>query len=136
MSDQAIKRASERGENRNVVRTFEDLIAWQKAMRLAEEIYKLTRSLPEKERFGLCSQMRRAAVSVPSNIAEGHGRGSRQDYIRFLRTARGSINELRTQLMLASRLELVSGNPAIDDLAREVAVILQALIRSLEKKKG
>jgi four helix bundle protein len=90
--------------------------------------------MPESERYGLTLQMRRAAVSVPSNIAEGHARQSRPDYIRFLRIARGSIAELSTQLELATDLEALSPDPQLSDLIDEAARILQGLIRSLEQK--
>src|SRR5262245_3618122 len=83
------------------IQTFRDLIAWQKAMNLAKEIYRLTKAMPASEQFGLTNQMRRAAVSIPSNIAEGYARQSTRDYLKYLRTARGSLAELSTQYELA-----------------------------------
>lgn len=115
------------------IKTYRDLIAWQKAMTLAEQVYLMTREMPGDERFGLTAQMRRAAVSIPSNIAEGHARQSTSDYLRFLKIARGSVAELCTQMTLAVRLQLVPANPATAQLADEVDRILQGLIRSLAK---
>ena len=115
------------------VRTFRDLIAWQKGKELAKVVYSATRRMPEDERFGLTNQMRRAAVSIPSNIAEGHGRQSRLDYLKFLRTSRGSLAELMTQAEIARELEMMPFNQSVSDLLAEVDRILQGLIRSLEK---
>ena len=80
--------------------TYRDLNVWKESMELAKVIYELCKKLPEDERFGLSSQMQRAAVSVPSNIAEGHGRGSDSEFKRFLQIANGSRCELQTQLLL------------------------------------
>ena len=114
------------------LKTFRDLIAWQKAMRLAKQVYQATCSMPDNEKFGLISQMRRAAVSIPSNIAEGHGRQSRPDYIRFLKTARGSLMELQTQLLLSADLGLLHIPSDLEELSAETDRVLQSLIRSLE----
>lgn len=116
------------------VRTFRDLIAWQKGMDLARAVYKATIKMPSEERFGLTNQMRRASVSVPSNIAEGHCRQARADYLRFLRVARGSLGELYTQAELAWTLKLMPDDAQLLDLLSEDDRILQALIRSLEAK--
>ena len=115
------------------VKTFRDLIAWQKAMVLAKGIYRTTDAMPDGERFGMTAQMRRAAVSIPSNIAEGYGRGTRTDYIRFLRIARGSLMELQTQMILARELNLIQIPAQLEDLQAETDRVLQALIRSLER---
>jgi four helix bundle protein len=114
------------------VRTYRDLIAWQKAMALAEQAYRVTRAFPDEEKFGLVSQMRRAAVSVPSNIAEGFGRAQRLDFRRFLEMAKGSLFELQTQAKLSRRLGWLKGDSlaAMRDLAHELDAILSALIRS------
>jgi four helix bundle protein len=123
-------------ENKTVanVKTFRDLIAWQKAMELAQLIYRQTSHMPSEERFGLTMQMRRAAVSVPSNIAEGFGREKRIDLIRFLRVARGSLNELATQYEIAVNLNMLrDGSPTVD-LIHETDRVLQALINSLRAK--
>ena len=89
------------------IRSYRDLVAWQKAMDLCETIYRQTEDFPRNEAYGLTQQVRRAAVSVPSNIAEGWGRGCLGDYVRFLRTARGSLFELETQVQLARRMGLL-----------------------------
>jgi four helix bundle protein len=84
--------------------SFKDLIVWQKAVDLSSEVYRLTASFPRSERFGLSDQMRRASVSVASNIAEGYGRATKGEYVQFLGHARGSNCELQTQLAIAERL--------------------------------
>jgi four helix bundle protein len=88
-----------------MTRYYMDLIGWQKAMDLVTEIYRLTKTLPKDEIFGLTSQLRRAAVSIPSNIAEGQGRISKGEFRVFLGNARGSLSELETQIMIAKNLE-------------------------------
>src|SRR3990167_9176780 len=100
------------------MKSHKELTVWQKAMDLVEEIYKLTSKFPKSETFGLSSQMQRAAVAIPSNIAEGAKRGHRLEYIQFLSIANGSASELETQLLLAKRLYL---NKTIDF---EKAIIL------------
>ncbi|MEQ8844946.1 MAG: four helix bundle protein [Phycisphaerales bacterium] len=94
----------------------------------------MTSLMPENERFGLTSQMRRAAVSIPSNIAEGYGRESRADLVKFLRIARGSLNELSTQIELATTLSMLEASPAFNDLLEETDRVLQGLSRSLNTK--
>ena len=116
------------------IKTFRDLIAWQKSMMLAQHIYRVTQRMPESERFGLTNQMRRAAVSIPSNIAEGYARQTTADYIKFLRTARGSLAELMTQMEITLNLRMIPLDKATTDLLEEVDRILQGLIRSLEAK--
>jgi four helix bundle protein len=83
---------------------YRDLLAWQKAMELVTELYRETRHSPEDERYGLVSQMRRAAVSIPSNLAEGHGRNSTNEFHHFIGQARGSLSELETQIEIARNL--------------------------------
>jgi four helix bundle protein len=117
-----------------LVRTFRDLIAWQKSMTLARMIYRATMAMPADERFGLVSQMRRSAVSIPSNIAEGHARQSRADYLKHLRIARGSLAEVDTQYELATSLSMLSHDQTLEDLLQETDRVLQGLIRSLENK--
>ena len=112
---------------------YEDLIAWQKAYRLALAVYEVTKELPADERFGLTQQLRRAAVSIPSNIAEGFGRHSRPDYLRFLDIARGSTYEVQTQLRLAHDLGYLTETHCLE-LVAEVERILNALIASLRRK--
>ena len=94
-------------ENR-VVRSYRDLVVWQRAMTLAEQVYEITKSFPKEEIYGLTSQMRRAAVSIASNVAEGHARQTRGEFLQSLGHARGSLAELHTQVTLAARLSLLS----------------------------
>jgi four helix bundle protein len=113
----------------------EDLRVWQVAMTLTERIYEATRSLPFEERFGLTAQLRRAAVSVPSNIAEGRGRGTDAELLRFCAIAYGSLMELETQLELARRLRFVSDSSAAEvrALCSEVGRMLNRLRSSLTR---
>jgi len=84
--------------------SFKDLVVWQRAIELTTDVYKLTSKFPDAERFGLTNQMRRASVSIASNIAEGYGRATKGEYVQFLGHARGSCSELETQLVIAKRL--------------------------------
>ncbi len=102
-------------------------------MKLVTEIYTLTKSFPADERFGLTNQMRRAAVSVPSNIAEGWGRNSNGSFIQFLNIAKGSLFELETQLTIAEELKFSQPNQVISDLTIEVSKMLNSLIKKLGK---
>ncbi len=113
--------------------SYQDLIAWQKAMDLVEEIYKATRSFPKDELYGLTSQVRRAAVSVPSNIAEGQGRLTAGEFKQFLGHARGSLLETETQILLAGRLQYISPEEMNRLLKQsgEVGRILNGLIGSI-----
>ena len=113
------------------VKSFRDLVAWQKAMELCQAVYVATRKLPKEEQFGLTNQMRRCAVSIPSNIAEGFGRESRKDLLKFLRVSRGSLNELMTQYELARSLNLLPQDLSLLERLAEVDRVLQGLIRSL-----
>ena len=94
------------------IANYRDLVAWHAAMALAEDVYKTTRTFPRSEIYGLSSQLQRSAVSVPSNIAEGHGRRSRSDFARFLAFSLGSLAELETQVQLAARLNYVDRGAA------------------------
>src|SRR5207237_293986 len=116
------------------VKTFRDLIAWQKGMDLARAVYRATLEMPAAERFGLTNQMRRAAVSIPSNIAEGHCRQTRPEYMRFLRVSRGSLGELSTQAELAWSLDMMPPDNRLAALLAEEDRVLQGLIVSLERK--
>src|ERR1700733_8622769 len=87
---------------------YQDLLAWQKAIAFVERVYAITSKLPQEEMFGLKSQMRRSAVSVPSNIAEGQGRATRGEFQQFLGHARGSLYELETQIVIAEKLRFVA----------------------------
>ena len=120
----------------NAFKTFRDLIVWQKAMRLVTDVYRITRKLPKEEQFGLTSQLRRAAVSVPSNIAEGYGRNSNQDFIKFLRHANGSLFELQTQLIICLNLEFLNHEDfqSLEDQTREVERMNSSLINAIQNK--
>ena len=107
-----------------------DLDVWKESMRLARGIYRVSAAFPESERFGLTAQIRRAAVSVASNIAEGAGRGSRLEYIRFLRIARGSLMEVDTQLWIARDLGFASDIAEIQEGIQKLSAMLGALIAS------
>ncbi|MBN8726941.1 MAG: four helix bundle protein [Xanthomonadales bacterium] len=120
------------GNRESFKRPHERLDVWQDAMRLVELIYLVSSRFPPDERFGLISQIRRAATSIPSNIAEGAARRSRQEYLRFLSIARGSLSEVDTQLQIASRLGMVEAASEVDDLIDRVFARITALINTLE----
>ncbi|MBI2048711.1 MAG: four helix bundle protein [Parcubacteria group bacterium] len=113
------------------ITSFRQLVVWQRSMELAEEIYRLSGKFPDTERFGMTSQMRRAAVSVPSNIAEGRQRGTRKDFAQFLRIADGSAAELETQLLLSCKLFNVKDAKRAFSLLSEVQRMLGTIIRKL-----
>jgi four helix bundle protein len=115
------------------VSTHKDLNVWKKAMDLAAQVYSLTAKFPKEELYGLTSQIRRSAVSIPSNIAEGAARHSRKEFIQFLHIASGSVAELETQLLLAIQIGLLSGDHIISHV-EEVRRLLLGLLRSLKKK--
>jgi len=113
-------------------KNYQDLIVWQKAMDVAAEVYKVVKKLPKEETFVLSTQMRRAAVSIPSNIAEGQSRGSKKEFIRFLSIAMGSKSELETQLLLTVKVGCLSDldiEKAMGLLA-ETGKLLSSLVKS------
>ena len=118
----------------NEIKSYQDLMAWQTARSLVKRIYQATATFPAQEIHGLTNQVRRAAVSVPSNIAEGYGRGTRKDYVRFLQNARGSLYEVETQVILADDLGFLVPSVSQPLLLQtgECSRILNGLIRSLE----
>ena|ERR1019366_5653616 len=118
---------------RQKIYSYRDLVVWQKALDLVTEIYRATSGFPREEVFGLTSQLRRSAVSVPSNIAEGQGRATKGEFIQFLSHARGSLYELETQIVIAGRLGylLAEREHALAAKAEEVARILNGLLTSL-----
>ena len=116
-----------------VVKSYRDLVVWQKAMDFAEHVYVVQKTFPAEERFGLCDQLRRAVVSIPSNIAEGRGRDSAKDFSHFLMIARGSLNEVATQLELAVRLGYMTSGSGLYTEAQEIRKMLNAMIRRLRK---
>ena len=115
------------------LRSFRDLIVWQKAMRLARETYCLVKLLPMEERYALSDQMRRAAVSIPSNIAEGQGRKSDKEFCHYLYISRGSVFEVETQLRLCVRFRYLEQEAISEamDLCKEVGKMLNSLINKL-----
>lgn len=115
------------------IESFKDLVVWQKSMELAREVYKLTAQFPKEEVYGLISQMRRCAVSIPSNIAEGSRRGTKKDYAQFLRIAIGSTSELETQVLLSRDLYASIGYEKINNLLDEVHRMLIVLIKRLQQ---
>jgi four helix bundle protein len=118
------------------VRHYRELVAWQRAMDLVEMVYRITAQFPTSELYGLTNQLRRAAVSIPSNMAEGQGRGSTQEFVRFLRIANGSLQEVETQALIAQRLAYMddAAVTSIIDLAAETGRITAGLIRALCKR--
>ena len=117
-----------------MVQSFRDLQVWQRCMELAIVIYRLTREFPRDELYGLSSQMRRAVVSIPSNIAEGQARNSTGEFRQFLGVARGSNSELQTQIQIASRLQFGDAKllSEADGLAHEVGKMLFSMLESLK----
>jgi len=116
------------------IKSYRELAAWIKAMELVTNIYRATQAFPKEEVFGLTSQMRRSAVSIPSNIAEGQGRLGRKEFIYFLGNARGSLMELETQIIIANNLNYIDKSVMDDLLERtsEVGRILNGLLSSLK----
>lgn len=123
------------GTSAKEVKDFTDLRVWQLGVNLTVSIYRLTQTFPQDERFGLTSQLRRAAVSVPSNIAEGHTRNRSGDYLRFLGIARGSLAEIKTQVVIARELGFLENNESQDLMQQTDGLLRQltALISSIER---
>ena len=122
----------------NVADSFRDLVVWQRAVQLSLAIYKLTSSFPDSERFGLTNQLRRASISVASNIAEGYGRTTRGEYNLFLGHARGSVFEVQTQLIIAEGLGFGTGEMrcAAMELSNEVGRMLVAIMTKLQNRRS
>ena len=116
--------------------SYRDLVAWQRAMDLVDDVYACVRSFPSDELFGLTTQMRRAATSIPNNIAEGHGRFSLRDFRQFLRKARGSALELETEIIIAKRQGFISTESeyALLEKAGLVGRLINGLIRHITKR--
>lgn len=114
--------------------THKDLFFYKHSMDLVDLTYRITRTFPKDERFGLISQMQRAAISVPSNIAEGAGRGQRKEYLHFLRIAAGSLSELETQYMIAERLGYINLNAHADIMRKieEIRKIMYGFVRKMK----
>jgi four helix bundle protein len=121
---------------KSAISSYRELHVWQQAMDLAELCYRSTRAFPREELYGAVAQIRRAAASIPANIAEGNGRENRGEYIQYLRIAQGSLKELETHVLLSQRVGLVSRDSAepMLDKCEAVGKMLRALIRSLQSK--
>ena len=119
------------------IQSYKDLKVWQKSMEIARNSYEITKAFPKEELFGMTSQIRRAAASIPANIAEGYGRDKRGEYIQFLRIAQGSLKELETHLILAEQVKLTApdSTAAIQSQCDEVGRMLRSLIRSLQGRE-
>jgi four helix bundle protein len=117
------------------VKNYQELIVWQKAMDLVEEVYTVSRNFPREEIYGLTSQLRRAAISIPSNVAEGQGRRTIPDFLRHLSIAYGSLRELETQILIATRLGYLAQGKCYDvmNMAAEVGRLLNGLMSSLAR---
>ena len=126
-----------RGEMVMAVKSYRDLQVWQKAMDLVEACYKATETFPREQQFGLTDQLQRAAVSVPANIAEGHGRQSTGDYLRHLSIARGSLMELETHLQISARLNYLGHHRLAELLNQtsEIGRMLSGLISAMREKR-
>lgn len=118
------------------INSYRNLIVWQKSVALVTDIYTLTKSFPQEEKFGIVSQLNRASVSIPSNIAEGWGRESSKNYLQFLRISRGSLMETETLLEISKNLNYINDSEfkVISDNIEEVSKILQGLIKSIQQK--
>jgi len=114
------------------INSYKDLIVWQKGIEIVLLSYKISKVFPTDEKFGLISQLRRAAVSIPSNIAEGWGRGTKAHYTNFLRTARGSLLELETQLIISEKLSYYKNFETIFSFVDEESKMLNSLIKKVE----
>jgi four helix bundle protein len=120
------------------VKTFRDLLVWQKSMVLVTDVYKASAGFPSDERFGLTSQLRRSVVSIPSNIAEGFGRDTTNDYLRFLGIAKGSLYETQTQIEISRNLQFIENSRfgTLLEQAREIERMLTSMIRKLKDKEN
>lgn len=118
------------------IKTYKDLLIWQKGIALVKAVYLLCETLPQQELFGLQSQMKRAAISVPVNIAEGYGRNYTQNYLKHLRIARGSVLELETHLIISNELKMIGNQwyENVQGLITEENKMLNAFIKSVSKK--
>ncbi|MEZ5811557.1 MAG: four helix bundle protein [Rhizobiaceae bacterium] len=123
---------------RKAAQTYRDLIVWNAAMDSVEDVYRLSGLFPKEELYGLTSQMRRSAVSVASNIAEGYGRENRGSFVQFLRVAQGSLKELETQVLIAGRIGILAsdGEAALLRRSEETGKMLRSLIRSIQSEQA
>lgn len=119
------------------VRSYKDLEVWQKAMQLAEDCYRATAEFPREETYGMTAQIRRAACSIPANVAEGYGRDQTGSFIQFLRIAQGSAREVETHLILAGRVRLLRDDvrDSLLDECERISKMLRSMIRALESRQ-
>ena len=120
--------------NKNDIKSYKDLIAWQKAMLLVKNIYEIAKTFPKEEIYALTSQIKRSAVSIPSNISEGSSKRSINEFIRFLNISYGSLCELETQIQIAEIVGYINSSSEIMNQTSELGKILNGLISSLENK--
>ena len=118
------------------LKTHKDLDAWKRSLDLVEMVYKVSKEFPKEELYGLINQLRRAAVSIPSNIAEGAARGSKKEFIQFLHIALGSLSEVETQLIIANRLGYVNDTNDIDQQLGTIRKLILGLIRYLRTRNA
>ncbi len=116
------------------IRSHKDLKIWKLSIDFVVQIYEITQQLPEEERYGLIAQIRRAVVSIPSNIAEGAGRNSPKEFIRFLYISLGSLAEVETQLEICNRLDYLSNNDNLFDNIKKIRIMITSLIKTLKSK--
>lgn len=117
------------------IKNYKDLIIWQKSIMLVKIIYQITQSFPKEEQYGITNQLRRCAVSIPSNIAEGYGRNSTNDYIRFLQIATGSLYELETQVEISFQLNYMTQlqKDEVFNLCTEIDKMIYSLIQKIKQ---
>jgi len=122
--------------DKTIITKYQDLHIWQKSIDLVTKIYEETRKFPEKETYGLILQTRKSAISIPSNIAEGYGRNSTHDYLRFLNISKGSLYELETQLLIACNLKYIpiESYNNLNEICKEIERMLSSLIKKLRIK--
>ncbi|UCI10006.1 four helix bundle protein [Mesorhizobium sp. B1-1-8] len=120
------------------IESYRDLMVWQSAMVLAEDCYRVTKGFPRDEIYGMTSQMRRSAVSIAANIAEGYGRENRGSFVQFLRMAQGSLKELETHILLACRVGMLERGNETELLLRceEIGKMMRSLIRTVQAKQA
>ncbi|MFA5158264.1 MAG: four helix bundle protein [Patescibacteria group bacterium] len=116
-----------------MIKSFKELIIWQKSVELSPAVYKATKKFPKEELFGLVFQMKRSAISIPSNIAEGRSRNTKKDFVQFLKIASGSLSELETQVIISFKLKFIdkSENDNITDRIFEINKMLNSMIYKL-----
>lgn len=119
----------------SVIKTYKDLLIWQKGIEIVKEVYQICLEIPKDEEYGLKSQIKRAFISIPSNIAEGWGRGYTKNYIQYLKYARGSLLELETQIIIVQELDFISAASLnkIRELITEESKMINAFIKSIDK---